>query len=458
MAEDIKVEVEKLEQKFYGGIAPPSQQYGAAGLVSQINRRSVDQKTFTALNLVKKERGDNDSLYGPGNATSVGNNIDTGTGAGAVSTNAVEDSQQKLFLLPAGRTTVSAPNSFADYPTRGLDHHAGELDDIVVGEEEAEFIDDFKAFTPSFSAGDLPTMLMDEMGSDLYLPPSTTDIKEMMLDPPGLSTRLLKDLQRNRKVFRATHVTMAKYAYTKLNVPVMFCYPVVGEHNMIEKYEWLCTSTVANKLRSFEMTGFTQEVEDSLAKDFNIGYSKRNVRDLRPVGYSVQMVTGPDGIELPKPWEPVLHMSSDQAGMYYSKLLDALYRIEFGSRYSGRKFRKFANVQRDGSVRPPTPLQFYDQIAEEILPRALYLGRARARGSVKDYNLQLVCAYLLYRVGRENHSWCEAPFSCCTSPISWVDGQWRNWLAAHQRYDKAGYPGPNCQVVHTDGYAASHTI
>ena len=458
MAEGIKVEVEGLEQKFYGGIVPPSQQYGATDLASQINEGYVDQSPDTPLNLVKRERRDENSLYGTGSVTPAQANTDITTGASAVSTNAVEERQQRLSSLPAERTTVLIPNNFVDYPTKGLDHHASELDDIAVGEEEAEPMDELETFLPGLSVGDLPTLLLDEMGSDLFLPPPTTDIKEMMLDPPGLSTRLLKNLPKNRKSFRATHVSVAKYAYTKLNIPVMFCYPVVGEHNMIEKYEWICTPSVANKLRSFEMTGFTQEVEESLAKDFNIGYSKRNVRDLRPSGYSIQMVTGPDGIELPKPWEPVLHMSSDQAGAYYSKLLDALYRIEFGPQYSERKYRKFANVQKNGVVRPPTPLQFYDQIAEEMLPRAQYFGTARARGSIKVYNLQLVCAYLLYRVGRENHSWCEAPFSCCTIPISWVDGQWRNWLAAQQRYDKAGYPGPNCRVIYTDGYATSHTI
>ena len=446
-------------QATFAGIVPPGQsyswttpqvqQYGIPDFDMQREGKLVGRKTFATIGPVKTEcEGEPEQLPAGRNNIIVSNPFYTVARSDVTSSISLDKEGQHLHPTPVEQTADPILIDAMNNNVCGLDFHTRGWKSEFDEEKGAACIDGLKEPISITPIEDLRSTLTDEMGSDLLCLLPTTNTRDIIMEPPGLRQRLLKDLPTERRILRDSLMSLSKYAYTRLNIPILSCCPVVDpDTNIIESCEWLGSPAVTKKLSCASMTGFTQEVENNLAKDYAYGYAQRPTRDHRPMRYSIKMVVGPEGLELPKPWEPVLHMGSDQAGVFFAKLMDVLFRIEFGSDYPGRKFRKFANLQKSGAVRPPTPLKIYDSIAEEIMSRTDYFGRARPRGPVKSYHLQLVCAYLLYKMGRANHTWCEAPLPCCTAPISWVDGQWRKWLAAHQEYDGTTYPESNCRVA-----------
>ena len=105
---------------------------------------------------------------------------------------------------------------------------------------------------------------------------------------------------------------------------------------------------------------------------------------------------------------------------YHRQLLDALYRIEYGPAFPGPGHRKFETTQKDGTIVPASPLKFYDETAEQILPR-----KDVRKGQRPDPSrLRVVNAYLLHKIGMDHNTWCESGEDSDIQ-ISWKKDGWK---------------------------------
>ena len=94
-----------------------------------------------------------------------------------------------------------------------------------------------------------------------------------------------------------------------------------------------------------------------------------------------------------KPSKPVMGMVQEEVVQFYSIFLKDLYKITLSEDVKPKLWAKW----QDGKlVSSATPLKYYDEFCENILPRDSYLGRGTYKGSNLGSKLQIVIAYIFF--------------------------------------------------------------
>ena len=93
-------------------------------------------------------------------------------------------------------------------------------------------------------------------------------------------------------------------------------------------------------------------------------------------------------VPIPRPRVPVFLLTVAEAQLFLQELIDFIVKSVLKVKQS--KFRRWPQVQEDGTLIPATEFEMWDAEVEQILPRQSYFGRNKAfrLGNIGDRLLE----------------------------------------------------------------------
>ena len=226
--------------------------------------------------------------------------------------------------------------------------------------------------------------------------------------------KILQTDKRERENVALKGIKMVKKNFNELGISSFMAVPIIDRNRTVKQIVHIFPPN--SPLEAFFkngdnkkfVKGLEKAIEDTQMwalelwdlKDEDSEDAKKKFNDL--VGIDDDVTENGDDLEIGKPEKPIFAMTADEISVFFGQLLKDLCKLEGKSKY-----KLWAKRDTDGNVvTEATPLNVYDDKAEEILPRQSYIGRGSGGQNIGN-KLKICASYLLSRHSIDHNTFAE---------------------------------------------------